>query len=161
MTAVYMCEMERQCPEDFVSSNQENWHPLPTRLPASVGVTYELCAGIVDKPGLSLEEIASEEVLEECGYEVPAANLKRVTSYRTGVSVTGTKHTLFYGEVTDEMKIGDGGGRAKEGELIEVVEVPLQDSMSFAFDETCPKTIGITFGFMWFQNTIAPKLLEK
>lgn len=77
-----MCEMERQCPQDFVSSHQENWHPLPTRLPASAGVTYELCAGIVDKPGLSLEEIASEEVLEECGYEVPATSLKRVVSYR-------------------------------------------------------------------------------
>ncbi|XP_066468416.1 uridine diphosphate glucose pyrophosphatase NUDT14 [Tiliqua scincoides] len=159
--AVYMCEMERQYPQDFASNDQESWRPLPTHLPASAGVTYELCAGIVDKPGLSLEEIASEEVLEECGYEVPPASLKKVVSYRTGVSVTGTKHTLFYGEVTDEMKISDGGGRPKEGELIEVVEVPLQDSMSFAFDDSCPKTIGITFAFMWFQNTIAPKLLEK
>ncbi|CAF88749.1 unnamed protein product, partial [Tetraodon nigroviridis] len=35
--------------------------------PASAGVTYELCAGLVDKPDLSLEEIARQEVLEECG----------------------------------------------------------------------------------------------
>ncbi|XP_023254297.1 uridine diphosphate glucose pyrophosphatase-like, partial [Seriola lalandi dorsalis] len=49
--------------------------------PASAGVTYELCAGLVDKPDLSLEEIARQEVLEECGYDVPASKLKRITSY--------------------------------------------------------------------------------
>lgn len=52
------------------------------RPPASAGVTYELCAGLVDKPDLSLEEIARQEVLEECGYDVPASKLKRITSYR-------------------------------------------------------------------------------
>lgn len=51
-------------------------------LPASAGVTYELCAGLVDKPNLSLEEIARQEVLEECGYDVPASKLKKITSYR-------------------------------------------------------------------------------
>lgn len=53
------------------------------RPPASMGVTYELCAGLVDKPDLSLEEIARQEVLEECGYDVPASRLKRITSYRS------------------------------------------------------------------------------
>jgi len=33
------------------------------------GLTIELCAGIVDK-NLSLEQIAKEEIEEECGYEV-------------------------------------------------------------------------------------------
>ncbi|XP_053139915.1 uridine diphosphate glucose pyrophosphatase NUDT14 [Hemicordylus capensis] len=159
--AVYMCEMERQCPQDFASNNQESWCPLPARVPASVGITYELCAGIVDKPELSLEEIACEEVLEECGYSVPIANLKKIASYRAGVGVTGSKQTLFYAEVTDGMKTGEGGGQPQEGELIEVVEIPLQDSMSFAFDETFPKTMGVIFSFMWFQNNVAPKLLEK
>lgn len=50
--------------------------------PASAGVTYELCAGLVDKPNLSLEEIARQEILEECGFDVPASKLKRITSYR-------------------------------------------------------------------------------
>lgn len=54
--------------------------------PASVGVTYELCAGLVDKPQLSLEEIARQEVLEECGYDVPVSKLKRITSYRSAAS---------------------------------------------------------------------------
>ncbi|XP_053265045.1 uridine diphosphate glucose pyrophosphatase NUDT14 isoform X3 [Podarcis raffonei] len=78
--AVYMCEMERLCPQVFERENQESWCPLPGHLPASTGVTYELCAGIVDKPELSLEETACMEVLEECGYEIPTASLKKITS---------------------------------------------------------------------------------
>ncbi|XP_054826151.1 uridine diphosphate glucose pyrophosphatase NUDT14 isoform X2 [Eublepharis macularius] len=159
--AVYMCEMDQHCPQDFESNAPETWCPLKGTLPASSGVTYELCAGIVDKAELSLEEIACQEVLEECGYEVPLAGLKRITSYRSGVGVTGSKQTLFYAEVTDEMKTGKGGGRPEEGELIEVVEIPLPDSMDFAFDETFPKTMGVMFCFMWFHNNIAPKLPEK
>ena len=37
--------------------------------PGSMGFTYELCAGLVDKKA-SLEQIASEEILEETGYKV-------------------------------------------------------------------------------------------
>ncbi|XP_074852476.1 uridine diphosphate glucose pyrophosphatase NUDT14 isoform X2 [Carettochelys insculpta] len=80
--AVYMCEMERHHPQDFQSKDQDSWCPVLDPLPATVGVTYELCAGIVDKPELSLEEIAHKEVLEECGYDIPIANLRRITSYR-------------------------------------------------------------------------------
>ncbi|XP_039217420.1 uridine diphosphate glucose pyrophosphatase NUDT14 isoform X1 [Crotalus tigris] len=159
--AVYMCEMEQQCPQYFGNKTEESWCPLSDFLPASKGITYELCAGIVDKPELSLEEIACKEILEECGYEVPVTSLKRITSYRSGVGVTGSKHTLFYAQITDDMKSSEGGGQADEGELIEVVEIPLQDSMKFAFDETFPKTMAVIFSFMWFQSNIAPKLLEK
>uniref|UniRef100_A0A6J0UE37 Uridine diphosphate glucose pyrophosphatase NUDT14 isoform X3 n=1 Tax=Pogona vitticeps TaxID=103695 RepID=A0A6J0UE37_9SAUR len=159
--AVYMCEMERKCPQNFERKKQETWNPLPNSLPASVGVTYELCAGIVDKPELSLEEIACREILEECGYEVPLATLKRITSYRSGVGVTGSKQTLFYAEVTDEMKASEGGGQPEEGELIEVVEIPLKDSMDFAYNESFPKTMGVIFSFMWFQTNVAPNLLEN
>lgn len=69
---------EGQAASEDASSSQ--WPP------ASVGITYELCAGLVDKPQLSLEEIARQEVLEECGYDVPASKLKRITSYRSAAS---------------------------------------------------------------------------
>ncbi|XP_076201713.1 uridine diphosphate glucose pyrophosphatase NUDT14 isoform X4 [Aptenodytes patagonicus] len=159
--AVYMCEVERHHPQVFQHQAKENFSCLEDPLPAVVGVTYELCAGIVDKPDLSLEEIACEEVLEECGYRVPVTDLRRITSYRSGVGVTGSRQTLFYAEVTDQMRAGKGGGQPEEGELIEVVEIPLEDSMKFAYDETLPKTMGVIFSFMWFQNNIAPKLLKK
>lgn len=66
--------------------------------PASVGVTYELCAGLVDKPDLSLEEIARQEVLEECGYDVPACKLKRITSYRSGSFVFTLHERVKHGK---------------------------------------------------------------
>lgn len=95
--AVYMCEWEKvktktsqpteKAEEGEALESQED-QPAPAEEsssqcpPASAGITYELCAGLVDKPDLSLEEIARQEVLEECGYDVPASKLKRITSYR-------------------------------------------------------------------------------
>lgn len=51
------------------------------KYPASLGVTLELCAGIVDK-NKAMNEIAKEEVSEECGYDVPIENLHEVLTYR-------------------------------------------------------------------------------
>ncbi|KAF9821306.1 hypothetical protein SFRURICE_005772 [Spodoptera frugiperda] len=75
------------------------------KYPASLGITLEMCAGIVDK-NKSLQEIAKEEVLEECGYDVPLRELHQIASYRAGVGVQGSLQTLFYCEVTDDMKVG-------------------------------------------------------
>ncbi|KPP73261.1 uridine diphosphate glucose pyrophosphatase-like [Scleropages formosus] len=127
--------------------------------PASAGVTYELCVRPVDKPDLSLEDIARQEVLQECGYDVPATKLRRITSYRSGVGVTGAKQTLFYAEVSDEncVGVGEGGNEAQEGELVEVVKVPLHEAMNFAYDESIPKTMGVIFSFVWFHSNMAPK----
>lgn len=51
-------------------------------LPGSAGVTYELCAGLVDQPGLSLEEVACKEAWEECGYHLTPSDLRRVATYK-------------------------------------------------------------------------------
>ena len=51
------------------------------KYPGSLGITYELCAGIVDK-NVSLAEIAKMEVLEECGYDVPIDSIEKVTSFK-------------------------------------------------------------------------------
>ena len=37
----------------------------------NLGFTLELCAGIIDKEGLTPTEIAREEVIEETGYSPP------------------------------------------------------------------------------------------
>lgn len=52
-----------------------------SRFPPVIGVTYELCAGIIDK-NLPIEKIAQEEVLEETGYMIRPEDLERVTSMR-------------------------------------------------------------------------------
>lgn len=51
------------------------------KYPAKLGITLELCAGIVDK-NLTLNEIAREEVLEECGFNVPVERLEEVLCYK-------------------------------------------------------------------------------
>lgn len=47
----------------------------------SLGLTIELCAGIVDKTK-SLEEIASDEISEEVGFDVPAEKLEKIAVFR-------------------------------------------------------------------------------
>jgi len=54
-----------------------NW----SQIPGSSGITLELCAGIMDKKHLSEQETAKEEVLEECGYDVPLNDFQFITKY--------------------------------------------------------------------------------
>ena len=111
------------------------------------GFTHELCAGICDKD-ISLAEIASEEILEECGYEVHASKLERITAFYTAVGFAGSSQTLFYTEVDESMKRSEGGG--VDHEDIEVVELSLSEAKTFIYDESKAKTPGIMFAFMWW-----------
>ena len=49
--------------------------------PGSLGITYELCAGITDKDAPPVH-IAQEEVLEETGYSVPLDRFEQISVYR-------------------------------------------------------------------------------
>nr|CAD7447617.1 unnamed protein product [Timema bartmani] len=49
----------------------------------------------------------------------------------SGIGTSGDKQTMFYVEVTDQMKKGPGGGNPKEGELIEVVEMSISEATSY------------------------------
>lgn len=79
-------------------------------------VTYEFCAGILDKKHLSTKEHIHAELLEECGYSVDINSIESVAKYRTGVGTAGAFQELFYVEVTNEMRTGLGGGNASEQE---------------------------------------------
>ena len=111
------------------------------------GYTYELCAGIVDK-ALSLEQIAKEEILEECGYDLPLDAIKKVTSFYSAVGFAGSKQTLFYAEIDDSYKVSEGGGI--DVEQIEVVYLHVKEAKAFLLDESYAKTPGLMFAFMWF-----------
>ena len=111
------------------------------------GYTYELCAGIVDKEK-PLVQIAKEEIEEECGYDVPAERIERITSFYTSVGFAGSKQTLFFAEVNEDIRVHGGGGI--EMEQIEVVELPVNEARSFIYDESKAKTPGLMFAFMWF-----------
>ena len=51
-------------------------------LPKGSGITYELCAGILDKEDATVEEVAKMEILEETGYDVPLENIESITVSR-------------------------------------------------------------------------------
>lgn len=109
--------------------------------------TYELCAGIVDKD-LSLKQIACEEILEECGYDLSINEISKITSFFTNVGVSGAKQHLYFAEVSKNQKIDEGGG--VEGEEIILEYLPLHKAKEFIFDESKAKTPGLMFAFYWY-----------
>lgn len=115
----------------------------------AVGITLELCAGIVDKDK-SIAEIAREEVEEECGYKVKIDEMKFVQNFRASIGTGGAKMAMFYVEVTDEQKVSSGGGLASEGEMIEVVELSIEDVISYINSEDCQSPVFTLYGLQWF-----------
>ena len=119
----------------------------PVYLQNNNGFTYELCAGIVDK-NTSLQQIAKEEIDEECGYEVPLEKIERITSFYTSVGFAGAQQTLYYCEVDETMKEHEGGGIHVED--IEVIYLDVKEAKNFILDETKSKTPGIMYAMMWW-----------
>lgn len=129
---------------------------------------FELCAGLVDKPGLSLSEIASEEVMEETGYSVPATALRQVTSFLTSVGLSGSRQTIFAANIDEEClcspsissnsssaaATAGGGGLASHGEAIDVVALPVSSVDDFLLDETVPKSAGLMFSLLWGKERV-------
>lgn len=122
------------------------------KYPASLGITLEACAGIIDKK-LPIEEIAREEMLEECGYDVPIGYLKKIASYRSGVGTTGSIQTAFYCEVTDDMKVNSGGG--VDDEIIDVVEMTVSEIKEYVQQDHILSPPSFLFLIYWFLNNKA------
>ena len=112
---------------------------------------YELCAGIIDK-NIPDKEIAKEEILEECGYDIPVENLTKVSTFYTNVGVSGASQTLYYATCNDAMRVSDGGGLHEEE--IEVIYIPYDEAKEFLFDESYQKTPGMMVAFYWFFDNI-------
>ena len=111
--------------------------------------TYELCAGIVDKD-ISLEQIAKEEIDEECGYDVSIDTIEKITSFYTNVGVSGGCQSLFFANIDESMKIHNGGGI--NDEEIDLMFLPVSQIEEFIFDESKAKTPGLMFSFYWFMK---------
>ncbi|KAL3874811.1 hypothetical protein ACJMK2_037774 [Sinanodonta woodiana] len=146
--AVYYCSVQKEESQDDANQTIDT-----SKFPASHGITYELCAGIIDKD-MSFQETAQAEVLEECGYKVPLEKFQRITSFRAGVGTTGALQELYYVEVTDDQRVSKGGGIVEEGELIDVVEVPVDQGKNLVMDETIQKPAAFLFALMWFYENI-------
>ncbi|KAH9524338.1 Nudix hydrolase 14, chloroplastic [Bulinus truncatus] len=124
--------------------------------PGSLGITLELCAGLIDKPNQTLEEVALAEVLEECGYDIAGEDLHKITRCRNGSGITASEVTIYYAEVTDDQKVGRGGGLAEEGELIEVAEVTVDQARDLICDESVNREAGLLFALQWFFDRVWP-----
>ena len=111
------------------------------------GYMYELCAGIIDKD-IPDVEIAKEEILEECGYDVDSSSIETISRFYTSVGISGTKQILYYAEINDSMKVDNGGGL--DDEDIEVIYIPTSKAKSFMFDESYQKTTGVMLSIYWF-----------
>jgi GDP-mannose pyrophosphatase NudK len=100
------------------------------RFPAYVngladGMMIEVCAGIMDED--DPEACIKREAEEESGFVVRAPR-KVFEAYMSPGSVTEKLH-FFVAEYDHEHRVSSGGGEVKEGEDIEVLEVPLDQAM--------------------------------
>jgi UDP-sugar diphosphatase len=114
------------------------------------GFTYELCAGLVDKDK-SVKEIAYEEILEETGYDVPFAQLNKISSFYTAVGFAGGRQTLYFANIDASMKVSEGGGI--DNEDIEVIYLKKEEAYDFVFNESTATTSGLMFALMWYLKT--------
>jgi UDP-sugar diphosphatase len=120
---------------------------MPVFLRNNDGFVYELCAGLIDKNKSELE-IAKEEILEECGYDVAVDNIKLVTEYYAGVGSSGAKQILYYAEIDESMKVNEGGGI--DDEDIELVFIKTSEAKEKIFNDNFVTTPGLKFAFLWW-----------
>ena len=99
---------------------------LPTYLNGNpTGMLIEVCAGLLDKD--DPEACIKKEAEEEAGFVV--RNPRKVfEAYMSPGSVT-EKLFFFVAEYEHEHRISAGGGDEKEGEDIEVLEIPLEKAL--------------------------------
>lgn len=92
------------------------------------------------------------------GYDVAVESLECVTSFHSSVGHAGSQQTVFYCEVTDNMRRNEGGGNLSEGEEIEVVHLPLKEGTALMFDQNKSRSTGLLFALMWFEHYKRPLL---
>ena len=104
------------------------------RYPAYVNgcddLLIEAAAGLLDNE--SPENRIRAEAEEEIGYRL--RDIRKIfEAYMSPGSVTEKLH-FFVGEYQPDMKIGDGGGNADEGEDIEVLELAIDEALAMISD---------------------------
>ncbi|REC43599.1 GDP-mannose pyrophosphatase NudK [Chryseobacterium sp. 5_R23647] len=100
---------------------------LPTYINGNLdGMLIEACAGLLDND--NPEDCVKRETEEETGYKISKVE-KIFKAYMSPGSVTEILH-FFIAEYSDDMKINDGGGLEEEGENIEVLQLPFDETLS-------------------------------
>jgi len=89
---------------------------------------WEVVAGVQDK-GLTPEQVAHKELIEEAGYTLRAAPRHLATFYLSPGGTSERLH-LFMAEVAPHDRTGAGGGAEGEAEDIEVHVVPAEEALA-------------------------------
>jgi nudix-type nucleoside diphosphatase (YffH/AdpP family) len=96
---------------------------LPAWLHDQDGFIIESCAGLLD--GDDPAVCARREAEEELGFRL--SNLRHMaTTYMSPGAVT-ERLAMFLADYDHDMRVGEGGGHAHEGEDIEVLEMPFAE----------------------------------
>ena len=69
---------------------------------------------------------------------------------RSGVGTSSPLVVIFYCQVTDEHKVGPGGGLVEEGEMIEVFEIPVKDALEFVMNEDYNRPSSMILAILWY-----------
>lgn len=117
----------------------------------------EIPAGIVD-PGETPEEAAAREVKEEAGYELKSLEL--LQEYYPGVGYCSEKIFVYLANVTEVDKVEEGGGLEIEGEMLEVTEISVEQSITMLDSSQFVdgKTI---LSLNLFKNNAIEKLVDQ
>jgi len=91
------------------------------------GMSIEVCAGALDQ-NENPKTCIIREVEEEVGYKIQEAN-EVIQAYMSPGALT-EKLYLFTAEISEDMKIGSGGGLESEKEDIEVMEVKFSTALA-------------------------------
>ncbi len=116
------------------------------------GYMYELCAGLCDKD-ISPQEIALQELQEECGYHIPIERLCVINQFYSSVGMNGARQYLFYAAVCEDDRKSAGGGNKNEHEHIDIIFVPRNLIHDFLQDSKCPTTQSLVYATTWFELT--------
>ncbi|KAJ6216863.1 hypothetical protein RDWZM_008020 [Blomia tropicalis] len=144
-------------PSVFLSIHQlddksKNIADINKQMNSKAGYTIELCAGIIDKEGLSPQEIAREEIIEETGYSPTLESVQFITSHITSVGTGASIQYLYYCEVEDSMRVSQGGGI--ENESIEIIEMTIEEARKHMLEPDhstgMARTADFRFALCWF-----------
>lgn len=88
------------------------------------GWVVEAAAGVVE-PGEDPADTMRRELGEEIGFE--PQHLEPIANFYVSPGGSSERVFLFYAEVSEADRVGNGGGLADEGEDIEIVEFTLDE----------------------------------
>ncbi len=88
----------------------------------------EVVAGVHDE-GLSAEQTARKELLEEAGYRL-RGDLRRLITFFPSPGGTSEQVTLFVAEIEPDDRVEQGGGVDAEGEDVRVVEMQFETALN-------------------------------